>query len=224
VDFIADPLGRLGQLALQEGRLAEAYDLTIESIAAARAGGYDIVFSAWGDARLGLIQLYRGEVEAAQRSLEKALLFFEDDQSHLRPKQEALAIMSEVALVRGDLSAAADYMQASLNICAMLYRQLLATQTLTGTPDALPIDLIGLCARAALVAASLGKAERAVTLYSIADSLRSQSGQLMIPPLQSHLDESMAALHSHFSDTMFAIAWETGQKMSLSEAFAFLLN
>src|SRR6266540_3550760 len=102
VDFITDPLGRLGQLALQEGRLQEAYDLTVESIAAARATGYAVVFSAWGDARLGLIQLYLGEIEAAQQSLEKALLFLEGERAHERVEQETRAILSEVALARGD--------------------------------------------------------------------------------------------------------------------------
>ena len=149
VDFIAEPLGRLGQLVLQEGRIQEAYDLTVESIAAARSEGYAIVFSAWGSARLGLIQLYQGEVEAAQRSLEEALLFLKISWSYLRPKQETLAILSEVALARGNLQAAVDYLQASLEICERFYRQLLASQKLAGSPDALPLDLIGLCARAA---------------------------------------------------------------------------
>jgi len=224
VDFIADPLGRLGQLALQEGRLQEAYDLTVESIAAARATGYVVFFDAWGAARLGLIQLYLGEVEAAQRSLEEALLFFEDARAYERPKQETLVILCELALVRGDVKAAADYLQASLKICEWFYRQLQATQKLKGTPDALPVDLIGLCSRASLVAAAQGNHVRAVTLYSIADSLHSQTGQLMIPPLKARLDESMASLRPNLSEKEFAAAWETGQKMSLSEAFEFLLT
>ncbi len=223
VDFITDPLGRLGQLALQEGRLQEAYDLTVESIAAARATGYAVVFSAWGDARLGLIQLYLGEVEAAQRSLEKALLFLEGERAHERVEQETRAILSEVALARGDVKAAADHLQASLQICERFYRQLQATQKLEGTPDALPVDLIELCSRASLVAAAQGHDVHAITLYSIADSLRAQSRQVMIPPLQARLDESMASIRSQLSENAFNSAWETGQRMSLSGAFAFLL-
>jgi predicted ATPase/transcriptional regulator with XRE-family HTH domain len=223
VDFTADPLGRLGQLALQEGRYREAFDLTVESIAAARAMRNDVVFSAWGSARLGLIQLYLGEIDAAQRSLEQALLFFEDARSYDRPKLETLANLSEVALARGDVKAAADYLQASLKICERFYRQLQATQKLEGTPDALPVDLIGLCARASLVAAAQGDHERAVTLYSIADSVRSQSRQRTNPALQARLDETLAALRSQYSETSFNAAWERGQSMSLSEAFTFLL-
>lgn len=225
VDFLADPLGRLGQLALQEGRLQEARDLTVESIAAARpeGAGYDVVFGAWGDARLGLIQLYQGELEAARRSLEEALSFFEDGRSYDRPKQETLAVLSEVALARGDVGAAAGYLQASLDICETFYRQLQATRKFEGTPDALPVDLIALCSRASLVASAQGRYERAVTLYGIADSFRSQTGQLMIPALQARLDESMAALRSHLSENTFDAAWAAGRRMSLSEAFAFLL-
>jgi predicted ATPase/DNA-binding XRE family transcriptional regulator len=223
VDMIAEPLGRLGELALQEGRLQEAYDLMVESFAAARAAG-TMSSLARGEVPLGLIQLYLGQVEAAQRSLEQALLFFEDGRTYERAKQETRAILSEVALARGDVNAAADHLQASLNICERFYRQLQVTQKLEGTPDALPVDLIGLCSRASLVAAAQGHYERAVTLYSTADSLRSQSGQRMIPPLQARLDESMASIRSHLSETAFDSAWETGQRMSLSEAFAFLLR
>ncbi len=225
VDMIADPLGRLGELALQEGRLHEAYDLTVESIAAARAAGYDVVISAWvGGIRLGLIQLYLGEVEAAQRSLEEALLVFEGAPAYERAKQETLAILSEVALARGDVKAAVAHLQASLDICQIFYRQLQATQKLEGTPDALPVDLISLCSRASLVAAAQGHDERAVTLYGIADSLRSQSGQVMIPPLQARLAEAMLATRAHLSENAFDTAWEAGQRLSLSEAFAFLLT
>ena len=223
VDFVAEPLGRLGQLVLQEGRIQEAYDLTVESIAAARTEGYATVFGAWGGARLGLIQLYQGEVEAARRSVEQALLFFDDVRVNERPKQEALAILSEVALARGDVKAAVDFLQASLKVCKMFYRQLLASQKLAGTPDALPLDLIGLCSRASLVAAAQGKEVRAVTLYSIAESLRKQSGQLMIPPLRVKLDESMAAIRSRVSEDIFDAAWHTGQRLSLTDAFAYLL-
>jgi predicted ATPase/transcriptional regulator with XRE-family HTH domain len=222
-DMIADPLGRLGQLALQAGRLQEAYALTTESLAAASATGYYGTYSAWGGSRLGLIQLYLGEMEAAQRSLEQALLPFEAGRD-FRVKQEALAMLSEVALARGDVQAATDHLQASLDICREFYRQLQATQKLEGTPDALPVDLSPLCSRAALVAAAQGHDERAVTLDSIADALHVQSGQGILPPLQTKLDEAMATLRARLSEEVFDIAWETGQSMSLSEAFVFLLN
>jgi predicted ATPase/transcriptional regulator with XRE-family HTH domain len=222
VDFVADPLGRLGQLALQAGRIQDAYDLTIESIAAARATGYYGTYSAWGGYRLAQIQLYMGDIEAAQQSLDEALRMF-DDSRDTRIKQEALTLLSEVALLRDDIKAAVDYLAASLELCREFYRQLQATQKLGGTPDALPVDLIPLCSRAALVAMAQGHDERAVTLYSIADSFRAQSSQVMIPPLQAKLDETMITLRSRLSDEHFDTAWKTGQAMSLVEAFEFLL-
>ncbi len=222
VDMTADLLGRLGQLALQEGRLQEAYHLTVESIAVSRSVGREISPDPWG-ARPGLIQLYLGEVEAAQRSLEETLLLLEDGRHDARGKLETLAILSEVSLARGDVKAALDRLQASLNSCRTLYRQLQATHKLEGTPDALPVDLISLCARASLVAAAQEQYERAVTLYSIADSLGSQSGQAMIPPLQAKLDEAMAAIRTQLSERNLDAAWKAGREMSLSEAFEFLL-
>jgi predicted ATPase/transcriptional regulator with XRE-family HTH domain len=223
LDFIADPLGRLGQLALQTGDLQEAYDLTVESIRGARTTGYEVVFSAWGSARLGLIQLYLGQVEAAQRSVEEALAYFEDERD-LRVKQEALAILSEVLLVRDDVQAAAKQLQASLTICETLYRQLQATHKLEGTLDALPVDLIALCARAALVAAAQGRDARSVTLCSMIASLRTQSGQMLLPPLQAKLEKAIDTIRGRLSDTDFDKAWQAGQSKSLAEAFAFLLN
>jgi predicted ATPase/transcriptional regulator with XRE-family HTH domain len=223
VDMTADPLGRLGQLALQEGRIEEAYALTVESIGAAHAAGYDVGFGAWGGARLGLILLYLGELEAAQRSLEEALLLFDDSQ-HARVKLEALAILSEVMLARGDVTGAAEHLQASLSICRMLYRRLEATEMLEGTVDASPIDLIGLCARASLVAAAQGHDGRAVTLCSIADSFRSQSGQVMIQPLQARLDETLATIRAYLSESAFDFAWNAGRRISLAEAFSYLLS
>lgn len=222
VDFVSDPLGRLGELALQDGRLQEAYDLTVESIAAAQATGYYGTYNAWGFSRLGQIQLYMGEIEAAQRSLDEALRLF-DDSRDTRIKKETLVMLSEVALARGDIKAAVDYLAASLEICNMLYCQLQATQKLEGTPESLPVDLIMLAARAALVAAAQEHHERAVTLYSIAQSLSRRSGLPILPPLQAKLDETMTTVRSRLSEERFDTAWEAGQKMSLSQAFEFLL-
>jgi hypothetical protein len=198
------------------------------------ASSNDILYGAWEGARLGLIQLYLGEPEAAQRSLESALQFFEVSPSNPRPNLEAMAILSEVALVRGNLQVAVDHMQASLAICEGYYRQLQATPILSGTPEALPLDFIGLCARAALVAAAQGHTThgslahglyaRAITLHGIADSLLSQSKQRMIPQLKTKLDESMAVIRSQLPQDVLDVAWETGQKLTLPEAFEFLLS
>jgi predicted ATPase/transcriptional regulator with XRE-family HTH domain len=222
-DFITEPLGRLGQLALQEGRLQEAYTLTVESIHASRRTGYDMIFSAWGIARLALIQLYLGEGEAAQRSLAEAMLYFEDEHD-LRVKQEALWIMSEIKLAQGDVETAVNAMQESLQIGRTLYDQLQATRKLEGTPDALPMDLLGICPRAALIAAALGQYQRAVTLHSIISALCSQGGQTMIPPLKTRLDEMIQSIRARLSEDDFNTAWDAGQRMTLAETFVYLLT
>jgi len=224
VDMIADPLGLLGQFALQEGRLQEAYDLTAESVEAGRAAGRQVAFGDWGGIRLGVIQLYLGDLDAAERSFQDALLLLEGTTHDRRGQQEALAYLSEVALARGDVKAAADHLRASLDVCRLLYRQLQATQKLEGTLDALPVDLIALCGRAALVTAAQGHYERAATLSSIADALRAQSGSVMLPPLQARLDEAMTAIRAHLSESALDTAWKAGQSMSLTQAFTFLLG
>jgi predicted ATPase/transcriptional regulator with XRE-family HTH domain len=223
VDMIADAVGRLGQLALEEGRLQEAYDLTMQSIEDAAAGGYEVTFGAWGGTRLGLIQLYMGNADAAQQSLESDLGAF-DDHHDARVKLEALSILSEVLLARGEVQAAVTAMQDSLRLCRRLYDQLQSTQKLEGTPDALPIDLISLCPRASLIAAAQGQDTRAITLYSIATLFRVQTGQVMIPPLQAKLDDAMSVIRDRVLDDSYNAAWDAGQQMSLAEAFEFLLG
>jgi predicted ATPase/transcriptional regulator with XRE-family HTH domain len=223
VDLMVDYLGRLGQLALQEGRLQEAYDLMVESMAHARASGYNVAHGGWGSIGLGRIQLYLGELEAAERNIKEGLLSYEASRHNMHVQQETLAILSEVALARKNVDTAADHLQASLNICRTLYHQLESSLKLAGMSAALPINLISLCARAALVAAAQGRDEHAVTLGSIAESLHSQSGKVMILPLHTKLDKSMAGLRARLPEERFDTAWETGQKLLLSEVFEFLL-
>lgn len=222
-DATADPLGRLGQLMLQEGRLQEAYDLTLESAEVARSMGAQGAYAESVGVRLGLIELYLGRLEAAENSVQQALQLYDDASLDSSGKLEALAIFSEVALARGEVKTAADRLQASLNICRTLFHQLQATKKLEGTPDALPVDIISLSARAALVIAAQGDNERATTLYSLADSFCVQSGQAMLPPLQARLDEMRTVLRARLPAPTFRSAWEAGQTLSLAQAFEFLL-
>jgi hypothetical protein len=223
VDIMTFPLAVLGQLALQAGRLQEAYDLMSESLAAARSAGSHTPFDAWAAIRLGTVQLYQGELNAAERTLSEALLTFDEGKNAVGT-QEIRAILCELALVGGDLSAAKAHLQASLEDCRLFYRQLQGTDRLQGTPDALPIDLIALCARAALFEAAHGNSERAITLSSIAENLRLQSQQVMIPQLQARLDDAINGLRGQLPEGAFESAWAAGRTASLAEAFAFLLE
>jgi hypothetical protein len=193
-------------------------------MAAARATGYDVVYRAWGHARLGQIQLYLGEIEAAQQNLAAALAYAQDDPAQARTQLDTLALLSEAALARGDVPAAAAHLHASLEICRGFYRALQEAQKLEGTADSLPVDLIGLCARAGLIAAAQSQSERAVTLFGVAESLGAQSGQGMIPPLQERVDASVADLKAQLGEAGFRAAWEAGQGLSIDATFAVLLG
>jgi predicted ATPase/transcriptional regulator with XRE-family HTH domain len=223
-DFIAEPLGRLGQLALLEGRLQEAHDLTVESMAAGQATGYDVVYWAWGRARLGQIQLYMGDTAAAQASLEAALAWLADDAGYDRDRQETLALLSEAALARADTAAAAAYMQACLEICAKLYRELEAAQKLETTADALPIDLVGLCARAGLLAAAQGEAARAAMLFGAAEALEADSGLGMVPGLRAQVAASAPDLRMALGEDGFTSARAAGRGLSSVGAFKAVLG
>ncbi len=222
IDMLGDPLGRLAQIAFQEGRLEEAYDLMKESMELARALGQQLAFGG-GVVGFSLIQLYRGDIDAAERDLQEALHTYQTGDPDVRGQQEVLAVLSEVALARGDVNTAIIHLRASLAIVEQLYHQLQATQKLEGTVDAMPVDLIPLFARASLIASAQGDYRRAATLGSVAESFRLQSGQRLLPMLQSRLDDAQGVIQSQLSDREFDTIWNEGQRMSLSNALEFLL-
>lgn len=224
LDMIIFPLGSLSRLALHDGQLQEAYALVTEAIANAQRVGNYAAFGPWLITHLGLVQLYLGDLETAEENLNEARQLIEDGKHIVGGNQEILALLSEVALARGSVEAAVAYFDASLAICKSLYQQLERTQKLEGTVDAMPLDLTGLCVRAALIAAAQQHGDRAVTLCSISESLSAQSGQLIIPPLQNKLKHTLELLRTRLSESVWDAAWQSGQSMSLSQSFTFLLS
>jgi len=223
LDMICFPLGLMGEVALRQGNLNDALDLTLESLDAANVTGHDVAFNAWGQARLGQIQLYLGDLVAAEQNLQEALLLNEDARYEARGIQESLSMLSELALTRGNVNASVEYMEACLRQCEKIYDELKAGNKIVSSPDALPIDLMSLCARASLVSAAQGNHERAATLLSIADLTRKQSGQAMFPPLQKNLEKALADIRAYLPEEEFDSLWRKGQNMTITEIFEFLL-
>jgi tetratricopeptide (TPR) repeat protein len=94
--MVAYPLGNLGRLALQDGRLQEAYDLIAESVAMSRAAGTRVNVGDWLH-QLGKVALYLGDTMQAEACLEEALALHEEVggiQVHV------LALLGHVALAR----------------------------------------------------------------------------------------------------------------------------
>jgi predicted ATPase len=101
---IAYPLGNLGRMALQEGRLQEAHDLIGESVSIARKSGNRVTMGDWLY-RLGQVQLYSGEYEAAEANLWQTLRIYEEVNNQFGPPT-VLSNLALAALARNDVEAA----------------------------------------------------------------------------------------------------------------------
>ena len=223
VTAIAIPLGDLGQLALLAGDLEEAYGYTREGVTKARAAGIASSAGVPILANFGLIQFYRGEIEAAEGSLEEALRMAEELDLPLR-NQQILSSMSEVAVAQGEVKRAVNYLRKSLQILSGFIQRMQEMGHMQAQPQALFFDVIGLCRRAALVAAAQGQSERAVTLASIAESLDSKDGQTTNHPLEDRAREVLRQLRGELTVDRFHEAWQKGEALPLDEALQFLLQ
>ncbi len=77
---------------------------------------------------------------------------------------------------------------------------------------------------AALVSAAQTAFERAVTLFSSAQSLGGQCGFLVDPPLQTEVEAALSASRTQLPLDVFNSTWEAGQCMSLEEIIAYALQ
>jgi predicted ATPase/transcriptional regulator with XRE-family HTH domain len=220
VDMIAYPLGNLGRLALLEGRLQEAYDLIAESVVISRNVGNRIGVSDWLH-QLGKVALYLGDTPQAAACLEESLALHEEVGGI--PVQ-VLALLAHVALARGDMGGAAQYLHDSLSAA----RTAIYYSPVTGTGDKMNryvhFNTIETLLTAALVATAQASFERAITLFSSAQSLGGKCDFLVDPPLQAEVDVALSTSRTHLPGDVFNSIWEMGQNMSLEGVVTYALE
>jgi predicted ATPase/transcriptional regulator with XRE-family HTH domain len=225
VDMIAYPLGNLGLLALQEGRLVEAHHLIADSVAISRATGNGVGMGDW-IFRLGLVLLYLEQTEEAAVLLHEALAMYEE-MNNLRGQATVWACLAQAALGQGQVELAVRYIRQSLSTYQHLHQQMqqsipmtsptMSTQ-LTFTPDELDSFL-----QAVLVFSAQERFEQTVTLWGATQALLAQSGHKPTPPLQKGVNQALEVARGQVSEAAFAAAWEAGQAMSPEQMLAFAL-
>lgn len=226
---IAYPLSGLGQLALQAGDLQTAYKYTLESDSYLQAklemvpwsgqSGMALIVSA----NLALIFFYLGEIDRAEVDLQRLLKQAEETANALT-RQQILCYLSEICLEKGEIENALFHFQAGLPVIETLYQRVQSVDDNNFQPEAVYINLIETCLRAALIASVRDQCERAITLYSTAESFRHKSGQRNGHPLWNKATERLNNSKQSLGDALYSAAWERGQQSSLSQALTLLLQ
>ena len=212
VDMIAYPMGNLGRLALQEGRYEEAYDRFTESVSISRKTSNRVGIADWVQ-QLGRAALSLGDMAQAKACFDEALALY-IEMGNRRAEPDPLTCLGTIALLQGDRDRAEEYLNAALAGYTRVYQQ---------KPDiwqqwskiVLP-DLVNCLFGLALIA----EPERAVTLFSTVDKLRSLVPALPQLQLESDAERMLANLRERISDADFERLWDEGQTLSLDEMLA----
>lgn len=218
VDMIAYPIGNLGRLALQEGRVNEAYNALVESVAISRANGNRLGIADWQQ-QLGNASLIKGDLSQAESCFEESLALYQEIGA-MRSCPDVLADLGYTAFLKGDMPQARQYLRDSLR--AYLRFTEMMEQMSIGWTIMLPPEF-RLCFRTiALLDVADGNFERALILLSAAAAHQSKFGLGADVGMQARVDETFATLKSQLSAETFTQIWDRGYSMPLEQIFAFL--
>jgi len=222
VDMIAYPLGNLGRLALEKGRIQEAYDRLAESVAISRAVGNRVGIADWlqqfGNAALAL-----GDATQAEMCFEEALALYQE-MGNQRACPDVLADLGYAALVKGDIAQARRYLYDGLLAYRQIYVPLLKTFVVARWKGQILREFLVCLQATALLEVATGTFERALTLFGAATTLRTQGNDQAALGLLAREDEAMRTIRSQLSAETCAKAWETGQSMSFEAVLAYALG
>jgi predicted ATPase/DNA-binding XRE family transcriptional regulator len=224
VDSIAYPLGNLGRLALQQGRLDAARELIGESLVLSRAIGNRQGLADWL-IPLGLLTLYLGDAPGAERYLKEALRLH-DEVGNQRGHADVLACLALVTLAQDKAARAAQYSRDSL----LLYREnwqrgrTVHLAIANEEPDHVVPDFVDAIFVAGLVNTLHKQFDRAASIFVSAKRLQQQIEYQPIPCLQQQIEAAMTVVRQNLSNSEYEKAWTAGQNWSLAEIFRFTLS
>jgi len=222
VDMIAYPLGNLGRLTLEEGRIQEAYDRLTESVTISRAVGNRVGIADWlqqyGNAALAL-----GDVAQAEMCFEEALALYQE-MGNQRACPDVLADLGYAALVKGDIAQARRYLYEGLLAYRQIYVPLLKTFVVARWKGQILREFFVCLQATALLEVAEGAFERALTLFGAAATLRAPGKNQGDLGLQARVDEAMRTVQSQLSAEACAKAWAIGQSMAFETVLAYALG
>jgi tetratricopeptide (TPR) repeat protein len=220
VDLIAYPIGNLGRLALQAGRVGEAYNSFMESVAISRAVGNRVGIADWLQ-QLGNAALAMGDLSQAESCYEEALALYQE-MGNLRACPDTLADLGYAALINGDENQSRRYLRESLSA----YRKFgeMMARLGIGWSVMLPPEFRLCLQTIALLDVGEGKFERALTLLSAAAAHHSRFGYGADLGMGARVEAALSTIQTQLSKETFSQAWENGRSMSVETILAYDLD
>lgn len=215
---IAYPLGNLGRMALQEGRLQEAYDLISQSVSIARKSGNRVTMGDWLY-RLGQVRLYSGDHEAAEANLRETLRIYDEVGNQFGPPT-VLSNLALSALARNDVEAATALIGESFGRFRALessVRQLERQYSLLQFTDAIESLL-----HAGLVAHAQGAWQTALAHFAFAEA--DIQRYPVSRPLQERVAATKAEIQAAVSADAYAAAVARAEDLTLDALLAVWLD
>jgi predicted ATPase/transcriptional regulator with XRE-family HTH domain len=207
VGGVRDQLCNLGELELRHGNYAAARTWLTESLELQRSLGLPdegVVHRI-----LGEVALRQGDYQQARAYLEGSVALYRDMHPDMVGPCHPLVSLGYVALRQGDEAHAfARFVEG------------LECFTKVGSKSGVVWTLEGL----ASLAVAQGHYERAVHLFTWADSVREAIGDPRPPVEQADVDRDFAVIRSQIDEAIFAAACAAGRAMSLEQAIAEALN
>ena len=194
--------------------MQEAYQFLWESVENARNSGKRVATADW-IFRLGQIQLYAGDWDAAAANLHETLHLYEEVGNHFGPPG-VLSNLALLALERGDGQTSVPLLQE----CFRRYQKLHeAAYKADSSAQFLGFgDTVDSLLHSGLVACGLGDWQTAVISFSV--FARNLQGYAVIRPLQEKVTAAQAAIQAHLPPAAYAAAVTKANQLSLSELLA----
>ncbi len=215
LDAIVYAQGNLGRIALDEGRLDEAYERISESVRISREAGVRVGIADWL-LQLGYVLLYQEDLEESATAFDEALALYEEI-GNRRAIMELRTCLGRVALAQGDLPLAADYLSDSLSGYRQFMRQFSSMAPEWGTPFS--ADVLHCVIASAQLAVAQQHNDHAVTLLAIIDFLHSRIrfGHLD-PALIAQITPLTETMRDRLSESAFEAAWVKGEALQDAES------
>jgi len=219
-DLIAYPLGNLGRLALQAGRMQEAYDAIAESVAISRASGSRISIADWTQ-RQGEVLLCMGDLTEAEAYFDESLALYQE-MGNRQAEADMWATLGHAAFLRGDTALALGYFGSSFRFYLHVVNQL-NDQSLEQVGQ-VPYHLNSAFIGTALIAMGDGNHERATMLLGQVSLLGQGNEEFPEPALRRLQEQGVAALRAHLGDGEFDRLWAVGRGMRLKDVLQIALS
>lgn len=205
---IGNCLAVLGCIAFLQGDLSKAHRYFQEVITIAATFNYPTMRCEW-QPLLGLITLYMGNAEEAQRLLREGISFcLEQQEKYFLARN--YTYLAETALTTGSLAEAEQWLAQSVACHA--------------APRQITLDEVERLLIAARLATAQQQYERAATLFGLAEQAQSQIHHMIGGPMRALADAALTTTQTALEPAAFAEAFAAGQQMSLAEAFTLMLE